>query len=199
MHLRSKVTQIQHQWDHMLHQHKYSMKAVYSLLIDDMSRSTWSKLFLHNYTRPKAKFTTWMLCHGKLPTKDRLMRFGIAQDSLCRLCGVEEENANHIFFSCPNTITVWMTTLTWLGVNHKPLLWEDELKWVLACTKGKGWRATVLKTAFTEAIHETWLLRNATIFDNTYKYNSVERIIDCIVYRCWGNRKIRPNIARLMI
>ena len=117
------------------------MKEVYSLLIDDLSRSNWCKLLMHNYARPKAKFTTWMLCHGKLPTKDRLVRFGIAQDSLCRLCGVEEENANHIFFSCPNTITVWMATLTWLGV--------------LASTKGKGWRATVLKTALTEAIHET--------------------------------------------
>ena len=168
----------------LLHQ-KFSMKAVYNALIDDLSRSTWSKLLLHNHARPKAKFTAWLLCHGKLPTKDRLVRFGIVQDSLCSLCEKEEESENHLFFSCSKTITAWMETLNWLGVSHKPLLWEDELKWILASNKGKGWRATVLKTAFTETIHETWLLRNASTFDNiTFNNNTVERIIDCIVYRC---------------
>ena len=57
LNLRSKVTQIQLLWDQMLLLQKFSMKAVYNVLIDDLSRSTWSKLLLHNHARPKAKFT----------------------------------------------------------------------------------------------------------------------------------------------
>lgn len=79
------------------------MKKVYRLLIDDKNRVSWNSLLLHNIARPKAKLTLWMLCHGHLPTKDRLVRFSFIENKICSICGLTDENANHIFFSCPNT------------------------------------------------------------------------------------------------
>lgn len=91
------IADIQQLWVNMIQSRKFSMKKVYRLLIDDNNRVSWNSLLLHNIARPKAKLTLWILCHGHLPTKDRLVRFGFIQDRICSLCGNTDENANHIF------------------------------------------------------------------------------------------------------
>ena len=37
-------------------------------------------------------------------------------------------------------------------INHQPKKWIEELSWAMAQGKGKGHRATLLKTALTETV-----------------------------------------------
>ncbi|XP_058770309.1 uncharacterized protein LOC131643950 [Vicia villosa] len=196
---RMLVDAIRQLWNHMSTAGKFSMRKVYNCLMEDIS-VPWYSLLMHNLARPRACITVWMLCHNHLPTKDRLYRFGIIGNTVCSLCGMEEDSANHLFFSCPKTAEIWHEILNWLGVCHIPQDWNHELQWILASTKGKGWRARILKLAVIETIHETWLFRNSIVFNNDmYRNNTKERIIDSIVYRGWRNRKIRLHIANLMV
>lgn len=125
------IANIQQLWSGMLQSRNFSMKKVYNLLIDDNNRVSWNSLLLHNIARPKAKLALWMLCHGHLPTKDRLIRFGFIHDNLCSMCGKSDENMNHIFFTCPNTSKICKDILTWLDINHTPGMWKDEINWII--------------------------------------------------------------------
>ena len=46
----------------------------------------WKKVILGNCARPRDTFITWIEFLGRLPTKDRLRRFGIQNDDLCVFC-----------------------------------------------------------------------------------------------------------------
>ncbi|XP_058784180.1 uncharacterized protein LOC131658948 [Vicia villosa] len=193
------IASIDSDWQHMLTIRKFSMKTVYNRLIDDIS-VCWHSLLRRNIARPRARITLWMLCHGQLPTKERLYRFGMLDNKICSLCNQVEETVDHLFFECPATKRVWNAVLVWLNIQHLPLPWNLELPWILKNTKGKGWRAMLLKLAVTEAVHEIWLFRNDLIFNsNTYRSNTVEKIVDYIAYRGWDNRKLRLHVASLML
>jgi hypothetical protein len=45
-------------------------------------------------------------------------------------------------------------------IDHVPLEWGDELCWITKHTKGKGWRAKLLKSAAAEAVYTLWNYRN---------------------------------------
>nr|XP_009770603.1 PREDICTED: uncharacterized protein LOC104221275 [Nicotiana sylvestris] len=54
-----------------------SIKQIYLGMLGNHSRVTWRALMFHNDARPKARFTMWMQCHGRLMTTDRLAKWGI--------------------------------------------------------------------------------------------------------------------------
>ncbi|XP_058757557.1 uncharacterized protein LOC131630833 [Vicia villosa] len=61
---------------------KYITRKVYNLLRGEKPKVTWRKLFYGNLARPRAKFNLWMTCMERLPTKDRLQRFGVINDGM---------------------------------------------------------------------------------------------------------------------
>ncbi|XP_058783924.1 uncharacterized protein LOC131658672 [Vicia villosa] len=179
---------------------RFSMRRVYNWLLEENTVVPWYSLMMHNMARPKARVTLWMLCHGHLPTKDRLNHFGIISNTICNMCGKEEENADHVFFSCDETMGIWQGILHWLNISHNIQPWSRDINWILAKAKGRGWRARIFHMAVTEAIHEIWLYRNAIVFKNdTYRNNTLNRIKNSVVYMGWRNRRVREHIASLMV
>ncbi|XP_058732788.1 uncharacterized protein LOC131604361 [Vicia villosa] len=140
-----------------------------------------------------------MTCHGKLPTKERLKRFHILNDEICSLCNLEIEIVEHLFFKCRIASDIWKGILQWLDVVHQPNGWEEELDWVLKSSRKKGWRARVLKLAFAENIYGVRQHRNDIVFGKDTSRNTINSIIDCIVYRGWQSKRISPYIASLML
>lgn len=65
------------------------------------------------------------------------------------------------------------------------------MQWVIQTSKGKGWRAHVLKAAFTKATYECWKYRNDHCFKNTHSNEISQKVIDTIVYKGWENPKIK--------
>ncbi|XP_062074548.1 uncharacterized protein LOC133778559 [Humulus lupulus] len=78
----------------------YSIAKMYKLL-KDKTDTRWK--FSHIRDRlgiPKHKFVTWLMLKKRLSTRDRLTRYGIAQDPCCVICGQLEESHRHLFFEC---------------------------------------------------------------------------------------------------
>jgi len=48
----------------------------------------------------KIKLFVWLLLEQKLLTWDNLVKRGFLGPSMCALCGVEGENAKHLFVDC---------------------------------------------------------------------------------------------------
>lgn len=79
----------------MINVGKFKMSTMYA----GTKRVNWRHLFRKNVARPRALHTTWMTCHEKLPTKERLKIFQIIHEDICSLCKLEIETVEHLFFN----------------------------------------------------------------------------------------------------
>lgn len=169
------------------------------ILIEDAVRVPWRFLIQHNPARARALFTFWMLCHGRLTTKDRLIRSGLINDSICSLCKLKPETMHSVFFNCRITSDIWNQILQRIEVVHNPMVWHNELRWVIDTTKRDGQRAKILKLAFIEAIYGIWSLRNAIVFATWDNSNTIARMFESIIYRGCNSKPIRHHMSRLMV
>ncbi|CAL0313865.1 unnamed protein product [Lupinus luteus] len=94
-----------HFWMNSAQQKKFSTKCVYKELRGQQHNISWRKLFYDNLARPRSRFTTWLACQHRLPTKNMLLKFGIHTDGKCIFCG-QEETTDHLFLLCPIPATI---------------------------------------------------------------------------------------------
>ncbi|XP_058727119.1 uncharacterized protein LOC131598546 [Vicia villosa] len=197
--LRGEVQHYHQTWTKLLHQQKFKMHLLYDDMIEEGPLVDWRCLFQRNAARPQARFLTWLLCHGKLATKDRLHRFNMITNTMCSICQETEESIPHLFFDCKENAAVWTQVLNWLGRSHQPLPWAEELSWLTREVTRKGWRACLLKIAFTETVYGIWSRRNSIVFKHSTNRDIIQSVLDNIVYRGWQYKKTRKQIALLML
>lgn len=92
------ITLHQQDWGKMLQQDKISIKGLYSLLINDNGVVSWRHMMTLNHANPREILNLWLMCHGRLPIKDKLYRFDFIQETVCSLCKVANESLEHLFF-----------------------------------------------------------------------------------------------------
>lgn len=141
---RDNIEGIQSLWDQLQNKDKFVMKDVYNRLRTAEPKVHWHHIFLCNMARPKALIMLWMACHGRLATKHRWLKFGLVNDG-CYCFISEEETVDHLFYGCTELKTIWSKVLVWLQINREPHDWKEKLNLLIPCTKGKGWRITILK------------------------------------------------------
>lgn len=146
-------------WQRINEGDKFPTRTIYKELMEKGHVVTWRKLVFSNGARPRALFHLWMVCMGRLYTKDRLARFGLVNDGLCVLCN-RQESISHLFFECPVASNVWQGVLQWMQIVRKPENWECEMQWMIKVSRGKGPRCKVLKCAFAKASYMIWWMRN---------------------------------------
>lgn len=112
-------------------------RQIYHLLQKDNLDVIWHNLVLHNKARPRAVFALWMVCHGKLPTRTRLHRWGMVSITNCVFCD-HDETIDHVFFESGVLNRLWKKVLAWMHIHHDPCDWKSELHWILIHYNGKG-------------------------------------------------------------
>ncbi|CAK8532362.1 unnamed protein product [Lathyrus sativus] len=196
---RENIGNMQMVWNEMVQAGRFIGRRVYANLLPATPNVVWAKLILHNRARPRAIYTLWMICHGKLATKARLNRFGMVNNDQCVFCSAVE-TIDHLFFECATLRKAWVETLLWIGIPHNPGNWNEERNWILNCYGGKGWKVDLVRLALTETLHELWRFKNDTCFNQRNdNRNCTDRIINNIVYRGWSSPKLIPHIAFLMV
>ncbi|XP_058752400.1 uncharacterized protein LOC131625566 [Vicia villosa] len=198
--LKQKDLAIQHHsvWTKAEQRRNFSMRNMYIAMLQEDQDVVWKGLVQGNHARPRAVLMLWMLCHGKIATKDRLCRFGIITDRLCSMCKTDDETINHVFFECRITNQIWKDVMDWLQINRQPRGWTEEVNWMIESTKKKGWRAYLLKIACVESVYGIWHHRNENVFDRNNSISITQDIIDKITYMGWMNQKYRKHVAVLM-
>lgn len=126
-------------WTEAVQNRKYKTWAMYKALIGERTHMEWKKILYTNHARPWARFTLWMTLLGKLPTKDRLTRFGIITYSNCCFCDCNEY-INHLFFECRKYCSIWKDILGWFQITICPMNWNREIIWLTKETRKKGWK-----------------------------------------------------------
>lgn len=96
----------------------------------------WRKLWYGNMARPKALSTKWLAFQNPLTTKDKLYKFGIIDQEECCFCR-EKETVQQSLFKCAKLKQIWIKVLNQLQIQHNPLNWDAELKWIMRAAKGR--------------------------------------------------------------
>lgn len=176
-----------------------SIKQIYLGMLGNHSRVTWRALMFHNDARPKARFTMWMQCHGRLMTTDRLAKWGIQVNTMCCLCNGTNETHTHLFGECSFAKAVWGRLIQWLQIqvntNHD---YAQKMAWITAKAKGKSCAARLLKMVYAEYVYGLWRERNSRIFEGTSRTTEqVAREMACVCnIRAQGGMRARLQQLR---
>jgi len=99
---------------------KYTVKSAYTKLHNTFigEHSDMFKLFWSIRALPSAQYFAWRTILNRVATEDNIRRRGTTlQDTLCALCGLEEETVSHLFFTCNIANKVWNMCNRWVGVS----------------------------------------------------------------------------------
>lgn len=81
---------------------------------------SWHQSIWFKFGIPKHAFHAWVSVCGRLPTRDRLLRWGMSVPPSCLLCGTADESRDHIYFSCSFSRSVWdfFSLLKGISISH---------------------------------------------------------------------------------
>lgn len=145
----------------------------------------WTKILWNNTSVAKYSFITWVAIQERLPTKDRILHFGLQVISDCVLCVGHMENHAHLFCNCVFTRAIfnsWPVAIT----NS----WQD-------IKSGNVWgqysmdatRSHITYLFVTAVIHAVWMERNHRIHSTSNQRKSAS----CLEAEI--KRNIRDKIA----
>ncbi|XP_058740856.1 uncharacterized protein LOC131613182 [Vicia villosa] len=175
------------------------MGTVYKLLHNTRITVEWYVLIAGNNAKPRVVTCLWLACHRRLATKDRLVKWGLITEVKRCPCN-EVERINHLLFGCAKMKQIWRSILQWIQVEHQPLPWDDEVKWLTTYCGGKGKRVWIMRVAIAKTIYHCWKLRNAICFENHIDCeNIVNNIIEAIIHRSWHCKRYREYTTQLMM
>lgn len=74
-------------------------------------------------------------------------------NSLCVLCGGEEETRNHLFFLCGFSKYVWNHVLQRLEILYRSIDWDQDMEYAIHHFKGNSLAARMGKVGFAAAVY----------------------------------------------
>lgn len=77
-----------------------STSSIYNSFIDHRPCPPWLPFVWSRFRIAKHSFTAWLIMKERLLTKDRMHAFHLNVNHLCLLCGVSNEDHQHLFSTC---------------------------------------------------------------------------------------------------
>ncbi|XP_026439688.1 uncharacterized protein LOC113338492 [Papaver somniferum] len=110
-------------------------------------------------------FISWLALHGRLKTRDKLLKWGVSENDKCVLCDNGSESVAHLFHDCHFYALIWEGLLLRIGyVRGATPSWEVEIQWCIAYFSGNDLISSIKKLVFTGFIYQIWRDRNNRIF-----------------------------------
>jgi len=149
---------------------EYSAKSAYEVQFAGQITSNYPVLIWKIWAPPKCKFFVWLLLQDRPWTAARLQLRGWKNNYFCALCERNQETAQHLFFECTYSRSVWQLVASWSSCDSlNPANWRDELgledwyRQTLGTGGKKGHKLAIL------TLWIIWNRRNAVIFRGCWK------------------------------
>lgn len=111
---------LQESWDMIIWKKgecAYKPSLGYNLIVEsDNNLQSWSLLWKQKVP-PKAKLFVWQAIHKALPTLHTLRSRGIISNSTCKWCMKDEEDTNHLIWSCTLAKSCWEIITRWYNLD----------------------------------------------------------------------------------
>lgn len=108
-----------------------------------------------------------MTVKNRLPTRDRLCRWGLNVPDVCLLCGTNLESKNHLFFNCTFSTQVWMAFFSHQDLSP-PLDFDSVISWVWSSHSLPTIRF-ICKMIFRAVVYFIWKERNSILYNSLSK------------------------------
>ena len=144
-------------------------------------------------TSTRHKNSLLRIAHGDVYTKDKLHRFGMADDNKCPRCD-EVETLNHKFIGCPYVIRIWTSAKPFLEKLGAPLQTNLELtKIAMSSSIGSTVESMTLNAEILQTIlylkpEQNYLVHPRNLILNAIKSLATKE----------GNQKIKKHFIELL-
>lgn len=107
------------------------------------------------------------MIQNRIPTRDRLIHWGIQVDARCLLCNVHHESRDHLFFSCDYSYDLWKLVARRL----QPLPSRD---WVVSLDQMSSIsvplpQRLLILLAWQATVYWIWNERNTRLHANSFR------------------------------
>jgi hypothetical protein len=162
---------------------EYSAKSAYGVVLNLMQDRTPIPIYRESAFKAiwkclapsKVSGFVWMVLHGRVPTRENLLRRNIIAatgDHCCVFCGNSVETVPHLFLYCNAILQIWERILAWLGLNFSLPHSIDSLLNYVSAAPGNKHQRKGLVMIWCAVIWTIWRYRNRVIF-----YNGT---VDCV-------------------
>lgn len=150
----------------------------------------WHSVVWFKEEVPCCSFISWTAFLRRLPTRDRLISWGLNVPPGCVLCSAADESISHLFFGCPYAVAIW-SRFCGRYMAVPPASLSDV---VVLCQQLQGTHARaviVLKLINQAIIYSLWRERNARIFQGVSStHQAFFRVVD---------RRLRDRLLSLSL
>lgn len=136
-----------------------SAKKAYCFLKPSGAACYWGKLIWSSSIPPSKSFLLWRLLHNTVPTDDQLWARGCSMVSICSLCGISYETADHVFFSYAYTSRIW----SWLSSCWEITIDNSSVHSVLSILK-RSWCPQVKEVILSAICYSVWGINTIGVF-----------------------------------
>lgn len=141
---------------------EFTMKDTYNYLGGERSKIPWQSLVWFKSHVLRHSFITWLGLHGRLKTKDKMVKWGLIHVASCSLCDGSVESEDHLFLSCPFSACIWKRILLKMGYTREACSsWMEEIMWCVRAFAGQGFIARVKKLILNCFVYHIWRERNS--------------------------------------
>lgn len=117
-----------------------------------------------NLVRPRAVFIIWLAGLDRLSMASRLHRWGMVDDSSCRIYSNGEENIDHIFVLCYYVKEVRKRVFSFLQYDLQHVRFCEELNHMAKLNKKSTDKAKLITCLWTELMYVIWDQKNSKAF-----------------------------------
>ncbi|KAF8045384.1 hypothetical protein N665_5041s0002 [Sinapis alba] len=146
---------------------KFSSRVTWNMIRVRSPPVLWHDTVWFKEEIPRCSFIMWLVFLLRLPTRDRLLSWGLTVPDSCVLCDTGQETHHHLFFDCPFAITVW-SFFCGRFLASPP---QDPSDMVRIIQEFQGEHASqviiIYKLLLQVIVYHLWRERNARIFRDT--------------------------------
>ncbi|CAA7018782.1 unnamed protein product [Microthlaspi erraticum] len=159
---------------------KFSSRGTWEQLRTRSAQVPWSKIVWFREAIPRASFIMWLVCLGRLPTRDRLIGWGMTVPDLCPLCLAAAESHSHLFFSCTFSEALWQAFATPMCGQIAPSNLADIIPlFQLPLISSRSQVQVCMKLLLQVVSYSLWRERNARIFTAiSTPLHALKRMVD---------------------
>ena len=103
---------------------RFSCAATGNKLRTKGNEVNWWNLIWFSLNIPRHSFIGWLAILNKLPTKERMLKWGFNVDGNCVFCRNAIETRNHIFFDYSFSKKIWRNVMALCLISDPQFCWE---------------------------------------------------------------------------
>ncbi|KAL0899355.1 hypothetical protein Bca101_083316 [Brassica carinata] len=158
---------------------KFSTGEVYHYLRGPVTDVQWASVVWPSRGIPRQSFHCWLVTKDRLPTRDRILRWGIQIAPLCLLCNAAPESRNHLFWDCNFSFSLWHQVAARCNLFAPQRDCDGSLAQMISLSSPRPLRLLTI-LAWQATLYWLWNERNTRLHANTFRsidslFNQIDR------------------------